>query len=141
MKRVAGMISVLVLFSTAAWAGDELSGRDFVERGAIAEIAGNLSQEDGEWYLETDGKTYAVHLGNHEILYPDGLTLKAGDSAQVQGYIYGTDIAAIRVISGGMDYAFRSEAGDPLWAGRGRRRNAVESRGERGTAASRAASI
>lgn len=124
MKRFA-IVTLLVAFSAAAtvWASGSLSGRDIVDAGSKVTLSGILAEEDGEWSLKTEDKTYAVHLGNYGVLYPEGLGLKAGEQASVSGFLAGDELSAISLASHGAAFTFRKDDGTPLWAGKGNNRN------------------
>jgi hypothetical protein len=102
-----------------------VTGRDVVATGSLETVTGTLSQDGYEWYLDTPDAVYELHLGNCDMLYPDGVSLKAGLSADVTGYVLDTDIAAVTVVSDGQTYEFRNSGGQPLWAGQGNRWNST----------------
>ncbi len=121
MKRFT-VVAVLAILSTATalWAAESLSGRDIVERGAKVSLSGILIDEGGEWSLKVAERIYAVHLGNYQVLYPEGLALADGLRASVSGFLVGEDLSAVSLSVDGADYRFRGEDGTPLWAGRGK---------------------
>lgn len=102
-----------------------LKGSDYVRLGNQGAVSGTLKEADGEWFLATgDAKEYALHLGNYEVMYPEGISLREGEQASVKGFVYGQDISAITVASAGKTWEFRSNDGRPLWSGDGNRQNA-----------------
>lgn len=116
------ILSAAVPFVTAE-SSNSLSGREIAELGKSVEISGILSEEDSEWYIDSGSTRYAVHLGNEEYRESIDLNLRAGENAEIKGYISGTDIAVCTITSDGKEYTLRDESGRPAWAGSGRRRN------------------
>ncbi|AEV28056.1 hypothetical protein SpiGrapes_0192 [Sphaerochaeta pleomorpha str. Grapes] len=107
------------------FASSALRGSDYVRLGNQGSVTGNLEETDGEWFLTTDdAEKYALHLGNYEVIYPEGISLREGELALVRGFVYGQDISAISVDSEGKTWEFRSNDGRPLWSGDGNRQNA-----------------
>jgi hypothetical protein len=114
----------LVFVTGSIFASSILRGSDYVRLGKQSSLNGILTQADGEWYLTTDGKEeYSLHLGNYEVMYPNGISLTSGQEAFVKGFVYDQDISAITVVSEGKSWEFRSIEGRPLWSGSGNRQN------------------
>jgi hypothetical protein len=125
MNKKTLVIGLCLIFVTGSiFASSILRGSDYVRLGKQASLTGVLSQADGEWYLTTNGKEeYSVHLGNYEVMYPNGVTLTSGSQASVKGFVYDKDISAITVVSEGKSWEFRNTDGRPLWSGSGNRQN------------------
>lgn len=104
-------------------AAESLSGRDIVNKGTLKTLTGTLTEKDGEWFLQTSEGEYNVHLGNYEVIYPRGIDLKENTPAEVMGFVYGKDIAAVTVKNQNRTYKFRDKDGSPLWSGNGQGRN------------------
>lgn len=124
MKKTLLVLVIGALVAVALFADGVYTGSDYVRMGKLGSINGTLAEEGGEWYLETAQVTYEVHLGNYEVLYPDGLGLEAGAQATVQGFIYEDQVSAVSVTTAAGTWKFRSVEGTPLWAGRGQGQNA-----------------
>jgi len=124
---------LLVAVSVGAFASSnsDLKGSDFVRLGQLGIVSGTLSEEDGEWYLTTTDKEYALHLGNYEVIYPEGIDLEEGSGAVVRGFVLDSDISAITVATGEDKYSLRTIAGVPLWSGQGERQNQQAFQSER----------
>lgn len=125
---VITVIAALIAASSFAEAGDgtkRLQGRDFVTLGELKTVTGILSQDRGEWFLETEGVLQELHLGDHDHRAATGIRLESGKQAEVTGFAYrqqGSDIVDIAVCSitlDGQEYQFRTEDGTPLWRGSG----------------------
>lgn len=126
---VIGLCVLSIAGSSLFASSSALKGSDYVRLGNQGAVSGTLKEADGEWFLATgDAKEYALHLGNYEVMYPEGISLKEGEQASVKGFVYGQDISAITVASAGKTWEFRSNDGRPLWSGDGNRQNANEGR-------------
>ena len=133
-KKMITMVAVLLVAVTVgvfASSATDLNGSDFVRLGNLGIVSGELFEENGEWYLTSEGKEYAIHLGNYEVVYPQGIELEEGSEAVVRGFILGNDISAVKVASKDSVWNLRTEAGVPLWAGAGNRDNQVSDRNDR----------
>ncbi len=101
----------------------ELTGRDFVELGELTTLTGILKSDRNEWMLVSDAASYEMHIGDHNHRAETGIRLTEGYTAKVKGFLYeqeGKDIGDIAVCSIVMDnveYRFRDDEGNPLWAG------------------------
>ncbi len=133
-KRNISMVAILlVMVSVGVFAAtnSDLTGSDFVSLGQLDVVSGMLSEVDGEWYLTTTDKEYALHLGNYEVIYPQGIDLKEGSEALVKGFVLDSDISAVTVGTHDTSYTFRTAEGLPLWAGQGQRQNQQAFQNER----------
>lgn len=83
-------------------------------------IEGTLTYGDPEWILKTESQNYILGLGNPDYIESTGLELEEDEEVTVNGYINEDEISVISLTSDGVEYAFRSEDGVPLWSGRGR---------------------
>ncbi len=92
-------------------------GREIVRIGTRSTLSGPLKQDRGEWFVVIGEHEYELHLGNHEYRRRIGLELEAGREAVVDGFVYGHDVAVIRLTVGDREYHFRKDDGTPLWAG------------------------
>lgn len=115
----------MVLFGIATFYGEaeSLSGRDIAERGTLKTLTGLLKEKDREWFLKTPEQEYELHLGNYEAIYPRGIELKEGTTAEVYGFVHGVSVAPVWVKNQNRTYKFRDKDGTPLWAGKGQGRN------------------
>jgi len=132
-KRNISMVAILlVMVSVGVFAAtdSDLNGSDFVRLGQLGIVSGTLSEEDGEWYLTTTDSEYALHLGNYEVIYPEGIDLEEGSEAIVRGFVLDSDISAVTVGTHDGSYTFRTLEGLPLWAGQGERQNQIASQNE-----------
>ncbi len=120
-KSLIATVSVMFFLAASVFASP--TGREIADMGKSISVSGILSEEDGEWYIAQGAVTYAIHLGNYEIIYPDGLGLKAGSRADVQGFVSETDVTVLSIKVGAKEYVLRSKDGTPLWAGRGQGKN------------------
>lgn len=125
MKKL--FLSLMVLISAVSFISaennDSLSGREIVETGKTVKISGILSEKENEWYIKSGSTEYAVHLGNEDYGKSINLNLSEGDSAEIEGFIHGSDIAVCSIKTEGKVYQLRDEDGIPGWAGKGRRNN------------------
>ncbi|MDX9802211.1 MAG: hypothetical protein RBT69_12845, partial [Spirochaetia bacterium] len=103
----------------------ELDGRTVAEKGSRGTVSGTLLYQDSEWYLQAGEKTYDLHMGLYGHDEKMTGTMKAGDAAKVDGFMLEDHIAPVSIVTGGKTYNFRDKSGNPLWAGKGGRRNAV----------------
>jgi len=130
MKKLRFLVPALVFASVVVVVGysdTENRGRDIAEIGAIQTLEGTLAYDDSEWYLDTADGRYALHLGNHDFLESNDITLQEGSWAAVRGFVDGDEIAPVFVDSDGKRYTLREEDGIPLHDerpidGRGRNR-------------------
>ncbi len=122
MKNLKSVLFVSIFMAAAILtvSASELKGNEIVTLGSLDTLSGTLTEDAGEWYLQTGDSLYALHLGNHDYLDSLDLNLKERESATVFGFVYEQDIAPVTLTSGEITYCFRSEDGRPLWAGRGR---------------------
>jgi len=123
MKRRFILVLCFLAAAAGVFASEALAGRDYVRLGKLGSVTGTLRQEAGEWYLRTPNLEYAIHLGNYGIVYPEGISLESGSSAEVKGFIYENHVSAVSVTSDGKTWNFRDQDGRPAWAGGGRGRN------------------
>ena len=126
MKKLRFLVPALVFASVVIVVGysdTENRGRDIAASGAIQTLEGSLVYDDSEWYLDAEDGRYALHLGNHDYLESNDITLKEGSWAEVRGFVEGDEIAPVSVNSDGERYSLREEDGMPLWAGKGEMRN------------------
>lgn len=132
-RNISMVAILLVMVSVGVFASSnsDLKGSDFVRLGQLGIVSGTLSEEDGEWYLTTLDKEYALHLGNYEVIYPKGLNLKEGSDVVVRGFVLDSDISAVTVATSEGKYALRTVEGMPLWAGQGARQNQLANQNER----------
>jgi len=133
-KKMISMVTFLLVAVTVgvfASSPTGLTGSDFVRLGNLGIVSGELSEEDGEWYLTSEDKEYALHLGNYEVIYPQGIDLEEGSEAVVRGFVLENDISAVRVVSEDSAWDLRTEAGVPLWAGKGNRENQLSNSTDR----------
>jgi hypothetical protein len=126
MNRKTIGLGICLLFITGSiFASSALRGSDYVRLGVSGSVTGTLKESDGEWFLTTkEAREYAVHLGNYEVLYPEGIALYTGSQASVKGFMYENEISAVSVSSDGNTWKFRNADGRPLWSGEGNRQNA-----------------
>jgi len=122
--KIFFLVSVLAILGAGLFALYS-NGSDIVNSGKLETLRGKLSYDGSEWSLETTAKKlYDLHLGNYSVLYPEGLDLKEGQEAEVEGFVLNSDIAVTSITSGGSTFTLRdSETGRPLWAGQGRNTN------------------
>ena len=128
---MVAILLVAVSVGVFASSTSDLKGSDFVRLGQLGIVSGTLSEENGEWYLTTTDSEYALHLGNYEVIYPEGIDLEEGSEAVVRGFVLDSDISAITVATNEDSYSFRSAAGVPLWSGQGERQNQSVAQNER----------
>jgi hypothetical protein len=121
MRKLLAVAIIGVVVATGLAA---LTGSEIAVSGSRIDLEGRLSLKDGEWFLESGGKTYELHLGNYEAAYPGGIALREGATARVSGFAEGLDVAVMTISSEGRAYELRDETGRPAWAGMGRGRNA-----------------
>ena len=95
------------------------NGRSIVETGRVADLSGSLDRQGTEWYLVMEGARLALHLGNTRYVESTGIQLQEGVPAKVLGFVDGQEVAVVSIQIDGRLYAFRTEDGVPLWAGRG----------------------
>jgi hypothetical protein len=127
MKGQKILFSCIVLLLVAGIVSAEnrgthdVVGRDVASAGVRTVLTGNLEYTDGEWYLDSSGVLYTLHLGR----YGDQADkeFKTGTYASVTGFVQGEDIAPIRVENGHAKIDFWTEERMPLWAGNGQRSN------------------
>jgi lipid-binding SYLF domain-containing protein len=85
-----------------------------------ATLNGTITAYDGITLtlLTTDGRTLAVQLGNAQYAASIGFSPQVGQSVAVYGFSGNQGLfSAVTVTLDGQVYAFRDEAGRPLWAG------------------------
>ncbi len=101
----------------------ELTGRDFVELGKLTTLKGILKSDRNEWLLVSGGSSYEIHLGDHSHRAETGIRLTEGYTAHVKGFLYEQegkdigDIAVCSIVIDNVEYRFRDDNGNPLWAG------------------------
>ena len=98
----------------------ESNGRSVAETGKLADLSGSLDSRDSEWYLVTEQARWALHLGNISYVESTGIQLRPGAPVKVRGFVDGEEVAVVTILIDGQLFAFRTEDGVPLWAGRGR---------------------
>jgi hypothetical protein len=98
-------------------AGGKLRGRDLVQLGKVATLAGTLKQHGDEWGLKVGTTSYEIHLGPADYRTNQGLVLNNGGQATVKGFVYGTDVAVMEIQAGEKTITLRDETGRPAWAG------------------------
>lgn len=98
----------------------EVSGRGVVESGTLSSLTGTLEAEGTEWYLQAAERRFALHFGNTSYVQSTGVPLAPGASVQVRGFVDGNELAVASIDVDGQRFAFRTDEGVPLWAGRGR---------------------
>ena len=139
-KKIAvSMAAALVLFALPAvlfaasgqgtfndGSSAELDGRTVADKGSRVTVSGTLLYKDSEWYLQSGDNVYDLHLGLYGHDENMTGTMNAGESAKVEGFMLENHIAPVSIVSGGETYNFRDKSGNPLWAGKGVRRNAVK---------------
>jgi hypothetical protein len=97
------------------------NGRSVAETGRLADLSGSLDRQGTEWYLVMEEARLALHLGNTRYVESTGIQLQEGAPAKVRGFVDGQEVAVVSIQLDGRLYAFRTQDGVPLWAGRGRR--------------------
>ena len=107
------------------------------EKGDLVTVTGVLSEKDGHWYLESDGREYELGFGRPDYLEGTGIALAAGEVLTVRGHlIEGGELSVVTCDVDGRRFAFRTEEGVPLWSGRMRgvvdRADSVDGRAARG---------
>lgn len=126
------MVCFFLVFCGEADSRDDFSeqkmrGRHFVQFGEFTTVSGTLKTEFGEWFLVDNNIVYEIHMGDHRHRQETGVKLEEGKKATVTGFLYvqeghdNIDIAVCTVEMDGEKYRFRSDAGVPLWRGRGTR--------------------
>ncbi|MBN1685750.1 MAG: hypothetical protein JW852_03800 [Spirochaetales bacterium] len=88
---------------------------------SLTQLAGTLSYDDPEWYLDTGSEVVLLHLGNRGYLESLDVDLEEGGSAVVFGIMEEDGISVVRMTTDEGEMAFRSDSGVPLWAGNGNR--------------------
>jgi hypothetical protein len=82
--------------------------------------------EDDELTIDTSDSAVTVHLGPEWYWETEGIRLTEGDQVLVSGF-YEDDtfeVASIENLTAGQMVTLRDDTGRPLWAGRGRGRQA-----------------
>lgn len=140
MKKIIFILILLLLTAGTLYAGEEdLSGKDFVEMGELQLLSGTLLYQDDEWYLNSEGDIYEIHLGDHSYRENIDFNFKDNEEAVVCGFKYNNDIAVVFMAKKENSCQLRTIEGKPLWAGQGKANNedtkieeewAVESFGE-----------
>lgn len=110
--------AALVFAQNSGAEPEEINGNYVVSYGKPGQLTGTLKEEDGEWFLVDGEKVYALHLGmlGHDEVTTAGM--KEGAEASIRGFIYGSDVSPMVIVSEGKTYTFRAEDGRPLWSGR-----------------------
>lgn len=111
---------------------DDPSGREVANIGVPGVLEGTLHHVKDEWYLESDGIMYELHMGIYGHNEPG--MFSEGAQAVVSGFIHHQHVAPILIQTPQTSRGFWSEDRFPLWAGGGAGRNQVEYSGERGEA-------
>jgi hypothetical protein len=97
--------------------GNAAAGLDLT---SAATLNGTITAYDGLTLtlLTADGQTLAVQLGNAQYAASIGFSPQVGQSVAVYGFSGNQGLfSAVTVTLDGQVYAFRDEAGRPLWAG------------------------
>ena len=128
-RLISAVIAAFVIFGVAADAA-ALTGRDVARDGELTRLKGTLEYRDNEWFLDTPGGSYEVHMG--PLGHEESSAFSTGALAHVWGFAIPEHIAPISVTTDGDVYEFWHEERYPLWAGNGDRRNAAEDRGSDG---------
>ncbi len=116
--------------SAAAPDLDDPLGREVARYGEERILEGTLHYIGGEWYLESGGIRYEMHMGPAGHDSPD--LFDEGSSASVRGFFYRDHIAPILIDSTTGQVRFWDEGRFPIWAGRGDLMQRVTVQGERG---------
>ena len=82
--RNSGQVSQGGRSSGRADLSSEMRGRDVVGSGTIDTLIGTLFYEDDEWYLENQGGSYLLHLGNHDYVDSTGIEMKEGQEIEIR---------------------------------------------------------
>jgi hypothetical protein len=109
---------------------EDPSGKEVATIGVKGTREGTLQFAKDEWYLESNGITYELHMGilGHEE--PD-MFIK-GAPAVISGFIYQHHIAPILIETPQTSKRFWREDRTPVWSGGGGGKNQVAYQGERG---------
>lgn len=128
MKRIflTCLLLAFIILSLSANNRSNLTGRQIVDIGKLKTFTGVLEEEDLEWYLKTDEKTYALHLGYEAFLKEQNINLQSGTIAEIKGFVFETDIAVATIKNEEKIWILRDNNGRPSWAGNGQGRNKKE---------------
>ena len=123
-KRTAIVFLLVFTAVLSQAAGDthEVQGRDVAREGILKTFSGVLLHIDTEWYVESEGIRYEMHMGQLGD-HADQILIH-GVNATLRSFVLGMDMAPIAIEMDGIVLRIWNEDRTPSWAGQGSRRNA-----------------
>jgi len=102
--------------------GPECDGEEHPAE-AWTTVTGTVVGLEPELVLQTEEGEVVVHLGPEWYRDAQGLALEVGDQVAVTGFFEhdGLEAAQVDNLTTGQSLTLRTETGQPLWAGHGRR--------------------